>query len=189
MAASPRRQMLRRGTSQVHSALDAMIGAFSSLSAYESYVRGTAGFRLPVERTIEHNAPIEQLAGWKPGLIGDDIRADLSALGLHDETDGTIAPCPQKIEDWLGMFYVLEGSSLGAKILFKRAEAINLNHTNGAAHLATQAGNSSNWNAFLTVLEDMPDLDEDRMIHWANVTFSFAHKAFENIMDTTLADH
>ncbi|TWD54213.1 heme oxygenase [Agrobacterium vitis] len=195
MAVSHRRQMLRRGTAQMHNALDAMIGAFSSHRAYEAYVLGTARFRLPLESTIKNCAPFELLSGWQPSLIGDAIRADISALGLPtDEPLRTKAPKvavpqPETIDDWLGVFYVLEGSSLGAKLLVRRLDALNINHTNGGAHLATLAKDSSNWSAFLALLDTIPDVDEARMIHWANATFSFAHQAFETVMEDSLADH
>lgn len=126
-------------------------------------------------------------------MIGNAIRADLSALGLHadaaEETSGISTPQPEQIEDWLGLFYVLEGSSLGARLLVKRAASINITESNGASHLAAQAGNAANWSAFLGVLEAMEHLNEARMIHWANETFSFAHQAFETVMENNLADH
>jgi heme oxygenase (biliverdin-IX-beta and delta-forming) len=195
MAVSHRRQMLRRGTAQMHNALDAMIGAFSSHQAYQAYVLGTARFRLPLEKTIETRAPTERLSGWHPSLIGEAIWADVSGLRLHpaqvlqDEAGPIAAPQPETLDDWLGLFYVLEGSSLGAKLLVKRLDALNINQTNGGAHLMAQAQNSSNWNAFLTLLETIPHVDEARMIHWANATFSFAHQAFETVMENSLADH
>lgn len=189
MAVSRRRQMLRHGTAQMHEALDAMIGPFSSPQAYQAYVLGSARFRLPLEDIIEHHAPLELLHGWCPTLIGKDIRADLSALGLQNHTSDIKPPQPEKIEDWLGLFYVLEGSSLGAKLLVKRAAGLNINHTNGGAHLLAQAGNNSNWSAFLEVIETLSDLNEARMIHSANATFSFAHQAFETLMENSLADH
>lgn len=189
MAVSHRRHMLRRGTAKMHEALDAMIGAFSSPQAYQTYVLGSARFRLPLEHIIERHAPFELLHGWSPTMIGKDILADLSALGLQNHTGDLVAPHPEKIEDWLGMFYVLEGSSLGAKLLVKRAESLNINQTNGGAHLVAQAGNFSSWNAFLVVVETISELDEARMIDWANATFSFAHQAFETVMENNLADH
>lgn len=187
MALSPRRLMLRQGTAEAHSALDTMIGPFSSHRAYEAYLRGMARFRLPIEEMIAQHAPMEMLQNWHPAMIRDDIRADLTVLGLQDSDHLATPPVPQALEEWLGVFYVLEGSSLGAKILAKRAQALGLDATTGAAHLFAQAGNFSNWTAFMTVMENVGDVDEARMVLWANTTFGYAYTAFESAMNATCA--
>lgn len=188
MQHSPRRQVLRQGTAQAHSALDTMIGPFSSQSAYEAYLIGMARFRLPLEDMIVGHLPSGILKGWRPNLISTQIKVDLAALGLTDDVDVDQPPIPEQTEDWLGVFYVLEGSSLGAKLLVKRAQALGLTATNGAAHLLLQAGNFSSWAAFLDIMEAVRDIDEARMVLWANSTFANAHKAFESSMNAICAD-
>ena len=188
MAPSPRRLMLRQGTADAHSALDTMIGPFTSQKAYEAYLRGMARFRLPIEDMIAQHAPIDLLQNWHPAMIRNEIRADLAALGLQEDLAASPPPVPQALEEWLGVFYVLEGSSLGAKLLAKRAQALGLSATTGAAHLFTQAGNFLSWTSFIAVMEGVGDVDEARMIVWANTTFNHAHRAFESTMNATCAN-
>ncbi|HBF31544.1 biliverdin-producing heme oxygenase [Rhizobium sp.] len=188
MAPSPRRLMLRQGTADAHSALDSMIGPFTSHQAYEAYLRGMARFRLPIEDMIAQHSPIDMLQNWHPAMILNEIRADLAALGLQENVAPSPPPVPHALEEWLGVFYVLEGSSLGAKLLAKRAQSLGLTTTTGAAHLFEQAGNFSNWTAFIEVMEGVRDVDEARMIAWANATFDYAHRAFESTMNATCAD-
>ena len=57
-----------------------------------------------------------------------------------------------------GVLYVLEGSALGSRVLFERAQALGLSATHGARHLA-QASAIDSWRNFLTHLETGADLE------------------------------
>ena len=77
----------------------------------------------------------------------------------------------------LGTTYVLEGSTLGAKLLYRRAQALGLTDTFAARHLAQQA-TANRWVPFLDLLEREPDLDMEAVIHAATVLFELARRAF-----------
>ena len=80
----------------------------------------------------------------------------------------------------LGTLYVLEGSTLGARLLVRRAAALGLDETNGAEHLKKQSSDLGNWNAFAALLDSAEDVDDEMMARAAMATFAHALNAFEN---------
>ncbi|KAA3517459.1 biliverdin-producing heme oxygenase [Agrobacterium vitis] len=189
MPFSPRRRLLKEATADAHAELDAVIGDFSSPAAYRAYLLGMARFRLPLEEMIAQQDPqapfISWQGTWKPVMIGHGLRADLQTLELEDERWQSTVPQPEAAEDWLGLFYVLEGSALGAKLLAKRAALLGYGPTHGGAHLFAQAGNFSSWPAFLDLMEELRDLDEGKLVAFANATFAYAYAAFESPMNAS----
>ncbi|MVA23558.1 biliverdin-producing heme oxygenase [Agrobacterium vitis] len=198
MPFSPRRRLLKEATADAHAELDAVIGDFSSPAAYRAYLLGMARFRLPLEAMIAQQAPqapfVSWPGAWQPVMIGNGLRADLqtleleTALGLEDDRWQARVPQPGEAEDWLGLFYVLEGSALGAKLLAKRAALLGYGPTHGGAHLFAQAGNFSSWPTFLHLMEELRDLDEGKLVAFANATFAYAYAAFESPMNASYAD-
>ena len=79
----------------------------------------------------------------------------------------------------MGMVYVLEGSGLGARVLFKRAEALGLTRDFGARHLAAQVASPDSWREFLAVLEHAEPLDMARVADASMLTFEHAERAFK----------
>jgi len=196
MPFSSRRRLLKDATATSHAKLDTMIGSFTSAAAYRAYLLGMARFRLPLEAMIADealSAPFAVWPGsWRPVSIGNGLRADLVALemDLNSNEEGWHAapPKPQTTEDWLGLFYVLEGSALGARVLSKRAAALGFRPDYGGAHLFSQTGNYSSWPAFLNLMEELRDLDDGKLAASAVSTFAFAYTAFESAMNACYAD-
>lgn len=182
MKRSERRLFLRDGTRAAHETLDAMVGSFDDHDSYRRYLAGIAAFRLPLEAALGRLPMPQPLSGWQPSLVADEIRIDLDAFHLpHPPTTN-----PQPTQDasaLLGLFYVLEGSALGSRLLVRRAAQLGLNRENGAAHLAAQSkmppdGNNSGWPAFLVLLETAPDFDAQTALHHAILTFDLAQASF-----------
>ncbi|MDQ0457142.1 biliverdin-producing heme oxygenase [Rhizobium paknamense] len=186
MTIAPMRQFLRNETSEAHSALDRLVGPFSCLEDYQAYLEGSARFRLPLEAALAASPLPEALGQWRPGLIGPDIAGDLADLHMPPPLADADAPSPERLEDWLGVLYVLEGSSLGARLLAKRAAALGLSEAYGARHLFSQSGNFSNWHAFLNILEGVRTVDRKAVSDWAVRTFNFAYSAYESSMECRL---
>lgn len=175
-----RRWQLRERTAAVHAELDELVGGFDSLEAYRRYVVGTARFRLPIESQIQADALPGQLSGWQPSLLSPLISADLDDLGIEAPPTGDVA-APRNVHEWVGVLYVLEGSSLGARVLAKRAEAIGLGPAFGARHLFRQVkGAEHGWQPFLIAMERVSSLDIDIAAGAAILTFESAINAFRD---------
>lgn len=169
------RSALRHSTQDEHDRLDAQIGGFSDLQSYRSFLIGSYRFRKCLE-------PATSAIGfWNADLLLDELARDLEDLG-----DGVVsAPIPalwaETQSEQLGLLYVLEGSALGARILFRRAEQLGLTETHGARHLAGQVSDPRRWRNFLTMLESLGDIDQGLAIRSARACFSAALTHFTEV--------
>lgn len=173
----PRRFELRDETSQAHSDLDTLIGTWKTQADYHRYVVHTAAFRIPVEQALSGHIAAAPFKAWSPQVLTSELEQDLSDLAL---------PLPAPLgspeitnrSEALGVAYVMEGSSLGAKLLIKRANELGFTESYGARHLAEQASSNS-WRHFLAVLEGQEGFDLGQAAAAARATFALALKAFE----------
>jgi heme oxygenase len=171
-----RRWLLRERTAEAHAAVDAAIGSFSDRESYERYLQQIYAFRMPIERALDALVWPSRLGSWRAKAVGELIEADLGDLGLElpviDVTgldlDG---------DALLGVLYVLEGSSLGSRLLYRRAEALGFSASFGARHLAHASGPES-WRDFLGLLETQHDLDLEEATAASLATFRAAQAAF-----------
>lgn len=183
MTSQSRRLFLRESTSTAHARLDATVGPLDTLEAYRRYLAGQFLFRKPLEEQLRR-------AGWPVGLeqplwIADLIEADMADLGVAaPEPAGPAGPPPHGIDELLGVLYVLEGSSFGARLLYGQARALGLSDIRGARHLARQSANTDGWRNFLSALESavMPD-GMGRCVGSSVATFARAERAFGSVAD------
>ncbi|WP_082546734.1 biliverdin-producing heme oxygenase [Rhizobium sp. Root483D2] len=173
-----RRAQLRETTSQAHASLDRMVGSFDSADSYKSYLRGICAFREAVERKLTSTGWPPHCDGWSPELFSDLIAQDLQNLGVNPQPMVEEPDVEQSPEALLGMLYVLEGSALGARVLYKRAQTLGFDADFGARHLAVQSRRSDRWPAFLALLENADDIDMDRVADASRATFKAAEQAF-----------
>lgn len=173
-----RRSRLRELTSRAHASLDNLIHQFGSLADYERYLVGIHGFRIPVEEQFAAMNWPGVFGHWRPQLIGQALRADMADLGLTPSFNPASHGPPRNMESLLGQLYVLEGSSLGARILYRRAQGIGLSQNYGARHLALQTGASDNWRKFLVILEQATPVELAGVVTASNAVFYTAEQAF-----------
>lgn len=179
MSDRSRRFELREKTSQAHASLDSMIGPFDTVASYRNYLTGMAAFRRAVERQLAEAARPAELAAWTPERFSDLIEADMRDLGLPSPQAPRSKPAsPQSVEDHLGILYVLEGSALGSRLLYKRAQALGYDANFGARHLAAQAAPGDRWPSFVTLLETIGEIDMNHVAASARATFALAETAF-----------
>jgi heme oxygenase (biliverdin-IX-beta and delta-forming) len=182
MELPPRRTALKEATADAHAALDALVGSFQSLDDYRRYLSGIAAFRLPVEAWLSSADMPQELDGYEPHLVHRELEADLADLDTPPPTHRP-AFIPPDGAGVIGLLYVLEGSSLGARLLAKRAEALGLSAEFGARHLFSQARNFASWRAFSQRMENVRGYDERTAARWANTAFDYARCAFESVLN------
>jgi len=173
---------LRERTAMAHAALDAAVGDFDSRAAYGRYLSSLLAFREPVEVALAATALPAFLRDWRPRPIAADIRADMADLALR-------APAPtvpsrdlldalRNPSRLLGTLYVLEGASLGARLLCRRAAALGLSGRFGARHLALQAEDKLGWRRFVEILEGHDRIEIEAAVDASNAAFARAQRAF-----------
>jgi heme oxygenase len=130
---------------------------------------------------------------WQPlcaALIADDgltrprnrlplLQQDLLALGLSEAELTTLPACPPpglaNAGQALGSLYVMEGSTLGGRVIAKSlAQRFGLGPTNGAAYFAGYGEHKTApmWRLFLDYLERAPAASGPDIIAGADLTFT-----------------
>lgn len=164
------RQTLMQGTRDLHERLDAGIGALQSEGEYRRFLIGSHAFRAAVEPALD------SACGWPVLDLASALRADLADLGL---TAGPVPPAPHLdgISAQAGALYVIEGSALGARLLYRRAQSLGMDATHGARHLAAQISETRRWTRFLEWLETS-GAEPAQALAAANAVFALALCAY-----------
>jgi heme oxygenase (biliverdin-IX-beta and delta-forming) len=178
-----RRFLLRDSTSAAHAALDAMVGPLHSMADYRRYLAGIAGFRLAIEPSLRDSGFAERAGGWRPTSIAAALRADLADLGMSDMVAPDMTMRIGTTEAFFGCAYVIEGSALGARLLYGRARELGLGAGHGARHLAEQSATLDNWRAFTERLEALQPFDIEAAGAAAVAAFGLAEDSFRALAD------
>ena len=126
-------------------------------------VRTPAGRRAVVQRFWRLHADIEAaVEPWLEGVDGLDFAGrrrtqrladDLATLGLEAPGDGPEAPTVGSVSEALGLLYVLEGSTLGGRVIRRSLEAQG-SDMHGLSFLDPYGEQSgARWRGFLAVLD------------------------------------
>lgn len=122
--------------------------------------------------------PVE-FGTWRPQAISPLIVADMNDLALAPKKAADPISLTADLESLLGTLYVLEGSTLGARVLYRRANELGLSGTHGARHLQGQAA-SDGFSRFLQILDAAPDVDMNKVIGASDLAFQWAETAFKD---------
>lgn len=180
LAIQSTRHVLRQETAAAHTRLEELVGPLTGRESYVRYLRVSLGFRQPLEAMLAATAGRwpRCLGEWRPTFIAGLLQRDMNDLDIT-----TTAPHGVELDGdrWspLGVLYVLEGSSLGAKLLRRDALALGYDDSFGARHLAVQA--KSNWGEFVELLERCDERDVADAALAARATFEFACRVAEAI--------
>ena len=161
------RAALRAHTSNVHKRLDDLVGDLSSAESYRTFIARTYAFRCAVEPTVQ------ALPNWVPLILAPALREDVSDLRCGDVHVPALQPASTRSAN-LGRLYVLEGSSVGARVLYSAAQKLGFTNTHGARHLALQANDIARWKQFVVLLETIEEVDRDEALFGARQLFDFA---------------
>lgn len=161
------RAALRAHTSDLHQRLDNMVGPLSSVESYRSFVARSYAFRSAVEPALQ------PLPEWSPQRLADALRADMDDLGCGQVSAPSFDAAPNRSAN-LGCLYVLEGSSMGARLLYNAARKLGFTETHGARHLALQTGDTGRWKQFSALLDTAEGIDGGEALSGARALFAFA---------------
>lgn len=112
------------------------------------------------------------------------IQDDLKVLGFSVLNETTAFDTDFEIPFALGIVYVMEGSTLGGRVILKNIEKqLGFNADDGAKYFSGYKGNTGSlWKSFLF---DMVQYEQehdcgDAIIEGANFAFGIIHKRFES---------
>lgn len=153
------------------------MGRFSDRESYSRYLTIMIAFRGAVEAELPDEfgdaLPILKLRG--------KLLADCDDLNLRPRASSPDFRLPGCREATLGALYVLEGSALGARLLYAQAQAIGLSANFGARHLAAQIAAPERWMAFQDFLESESEINVEQLTVGAQQVFALALDIAERI--------
>lgn len=151
-----RRFALKRATDEAHTRVESIItsaGMFASLEGYRRYLSATLAIRSRYEDLLDASGAATVWPAWPGRRVAHLVAQDLDDLGGARPTLEKKAELPLNPAELLGALYVLEGSSLGARVLSRSVHAFGVSAYRGARHLHAQAGDAAIWRDFLSVLD------------------------------------
>jgi heme oxygenase len=155
-ATEDRRFALKRATNEAHDRVESVVrdaGMFETREGFQRYLAATYAMRVRFERLLDANSAERVWADYPTRKIADLVAQDIADLG-------GVAVAPERGEqkacsaaELLGVMYVLEGSSLGARILVKSVADMGLSSSFGARHLFRQAEDRGAWRSFIAAMD------------------------------------
>jgi heme oxygenase len=184
---STRRHRLRDATRDSHKRVDDLVQAAGFLACrerYPAFLQGSWFARVRLERILDEYQAIRLFHQWPKRRIAELLRRDYRDVTGRDLDEIGSPPAAVPLlssAELLGILYVLEGSSLGARLIARTATSMGFGPTWGARHLARQNESQDAWTSYLAKLEEYPmsDTDEERCVSAASQTFRLFEQAFE----------
>jgi len=146
---------LKRATDAAHARVEEIVqaaGMFGSIEGYRRYLNGSYAARARLEHRLDAGGAERLWADWPSRRIAHLIAADIDDLGGVALVSSGMSALPLSDAELLGVLYVLEGSSLGARVLVNMARGLGLSATCGARHLVHQAGDTGAWRSFVALM-------------------------------------
>lgn len=179
-------EALKEHSRTTHDAVDNLVMSmqpFASHDNYRKFLQAQYEFHSTVN-PIYYN---EKLASCIDGLAGlarlDRIKSDMKDL--------EVAPFGKDIEtptftdsEAIGWLYCVEGSNVGAAILYKEAGKIDLTDEFGASHLAAHTdGRMPHWRTVKSQIDALPVSDDERVsaIKGADDAFAYFKRVIRKI--------
>ncbi|CAG4990007.1 hypothetical protein DYBT9275_00426 [Dyadobacter sp. CECT 9275] len=177
-------QNLRLKTSLQHKLLEentlskAILDSGITIATYQRYLmamyRVVKGVELTVFEKVQYMIP-EINRRRKSHLIIDDLsQTGLSLVSIHSLSPATFLP--QNLAEALGILYVVEGSTLGGRLIYKHVQKnLALDATNGASFFKGYGPETgSRWKSFIAALCEfaVTTHSEAEIIDSAAATFS-----------------
>ena len=168
---------LRTATRPAHDALEGSLGLLDDQLDRDSYSRVLQrfyGFWQAWEPRAAFLLEDGMLAGQRRLHL---LAADLATLGVSASAVAALPACPPPVlrdaAEALGSLYVMEGSTLGGRVILRNVErCLGLDAASGGSYFAGYGpATGSMWRAFLIRLDAVPAGDAERVAVGATATF------------------
>lgn len=158
-------ESLKLSSRQTHDSVDNLVMSmqpFVSHDNYRKFLQAQHEFHKAVKQLHDADDLNAQIDGLKDLARYHAVLADMKAL----EVEAFHVTAPTPVIDGakrLGWLYCVEGSNVGAAILYKEAGKIQLDETHGATHLAGHPdGRIRHWRAFKEKLDALTLTKEEQ---------------------------
>ena len=178
------RNYLRAATRNLHSELDSHVAPLflQGDAGYAQFLTNSAKALWPLEKALIDAGVSAILPDWPSRTRSDALRLDLSALGLPKPATLQLPPIGGAAFQF-GMLYVLEGSRLGAEVLWREASISLSRAARAATHYLAHGQGMRLWATFLERLEASQHVHND-----LPQAACGARMTFEVFLDASAAD-
>lgn len=158
-------ESLKLSSRQTHDSVDDLVMSmdpFASHDNYRKFLQVQHEFHKAVKQLHDAEDLNAQIDGLKDLSRHDAVLSDMKALQI-DPVNVTVTVPNIADAERLGWLYCVEGSNVGAAILYKEAGKIQLDENHGATHLAAhEDGRMRHWRAFKEKLDNLNLSKEDQ---------------------------
>lgn len=155
-------EALKAHSRTTHDAVDNLVMSmkpFESHDNYKKFLQAQHEFHQAVLPIYQNDKLASQFAGLGELSRFERVKSDMADLGVSPFANAEPVPAFDD-DEAIGWLYCVEGSNVGAAILYKEAGKIELNDEHGASHLAAhQDGRMPHWRATKEKIDTLP-LDE-----------------------------
>ena len=180
MNAVPLAAMIKDSTKTVHEDVEQLLlphlASVQNTADYAAILKMFYGYFLPLEKMIEAFITQAILPDMTERRKASAIMHDLSAIGQEVEALSLCTHLPQieNAAQAIGALYVLEGSTLGGKMIAKmlrKNEALSLTDDKLTFFSGYGEETGNKWRTFLLVLNEQEDSSD--VVKGANETFFY----------------
>lgn len=187
----PTAERLKQATHEQHQKSEALLGPrLASIASYEDYaaiLRMFYGYFEPLSHRIASLVTPAQLPDIAERRTAARILHDLAAIGFpaNDPELCDELPALQSIPQAVGALYVLEGSTLGGRMITKMLQKnphVSLTPESLGFFEGYGAETGNKWRGFQSLVNQFEGSDADALIESANQTFQcFGNWIYKNL--------
>lgn len=171
-------ESLKLSSRQTHDSVDNLVMSmqpFASHDNYRKFLQAQHEFHQAVKAFHDADDLNQLINGLKNLSRHEAVLADMKVLDVVPANIDVKVPKVDSAERF-GWLYCVEGSNVGAAILYKEAGKIQLDENHGATHLAAhEDGRMRHWRAFKEKLDnlDLSKEDQAKALKGAQDAFSY----------------
>ena len=170
-------EALKEHSRTTHDSVDHLVMSmqpFASLENYRKFLQAQYAFHQTVNPIYHNDALAKRIDGLAELARFERVKSDMADLQVAPFT-GKL-PTPSFSDDEaIGWLYCVEGSNVGAAILYKEAGKIKLSDEHGASHLAAHSdGRLAHWRDTKTKIDTLETtIDKAAALKGADDAFAY----------------
>lgn len=170
-------EALKEHSHATHDSVDHLVMSmqpFASLNNYRKFLQAQYAFHQAVNPIYHNESFNKRIDGLKQLARLERVKSDMSDLQVKPFA-GELPKPSFSDDEAIGWLYCIEGSNVGAAILYKEAGKIELSDTHGASHLAAHSdGRMPHWRAIKSKLDALETADnKDAALKGADDAFAY----------------
>lgn len=181
-------EALKAHSRTTHDAVDKLVMSMEPFASHDNY-RKFLQAQYEFHRTVAPIYQNEKISSHFDGLAQlsrfERVKSDMKDLQVAPY-EGDMERPVFSDDEAIGWLYCVEGSNVGAAILYQEAGKIDLTDDFGASHLAAHPdGRMPHWRSVKAKIDALPVLDEACVKKGADDAFAYFKRVIRKVYDVT----